>query len=106
MTPTEELGAAMLEDGWPTRKELAVRYAERTGRDLANLDWYTGLALWKLAVLFEYGRRRAVRGVGDLYYADQARVQSFLEAAHRTVRLEPPPAAPSDAPPSAETQED
>jgi aminoglycoside phosphotransferase (APT) family kinase protein len=102
MTPTEELGTAMLEDGWPTRKELADRYAERTGRDLANLDWYTGLALWKLAVLYEYGRRRAVRGVGDRYYADQALVQSFLEAAHRTVGLEPPPAAPADP----TTQED
>jgi aminoglycoside phosphotransferase (APT) family kinase protein len=100
LTPTEELGTAMLEDGYPTRRELADRYAERTGRDLTNLDWYTTLALWKLAVLYEYGRRRAVRGVGDLYYADQALVQSFLEAAHRTAGLNPPPAAPADQEPS------
>jgi aminoglycoside phosphotransferase (APT) family kinase protein len=96
MAPTEELGTAMLEPGYPTRKELAYRYAERTGRDLGNLDWYTALALWKLAVLYEYGRRRAVRGVGDQYYADQALVQSFLAAAHRIADLEPPPAAPAD----------
>jgi aminoglycoside phosphotransferase (APT) family kinase protein len=78
----------MLEEGWPTRAELAKRYAARSGRDLANLDWYAGLALWKLAVLYEYGRRRAALGVGDPYYADPALVRSFLEAAHRAVGLE------------------
>lgn len=90
LTPTEELGAAMLEDGYASRQELADRYAERTGADLANLGWYTALALWKLAVLYEYGRRRAVRGVGDPYYKDQGLVQSFLEAAHRAAGLEAP----------------
>jgi aminoglycoside phosphotransferase (APT) family kinase protein len=96
LTPTEELGTAMLEDGYPTRKELAERYAERTGADLGKLGWYTALALWKLAVLYEYGRRRAVRGVGDSYYADQKLVQSFLDAAHRTAGLSPAPAPPED----------
>ncbi|MGW1026789.1 phosphotransferase family protein [Streptomyces sp. NPDC002577] len=95
-TPTEDLGTAMLEDGYPTRKELADRYADRTGRDLSNLDWYTALALWKLAALYEYSRRRTVRGVGDPYYADQRLVQSFLEAAHRIAGLDEPPAAPED----------
>lgn len=94
--PTEALGTAMLEDGWPTRKELADRYAERTGADLADLGWYTALALWKLAVLYEYGHRRATRGVGDPYYADQRLVQSFLEDAHHTAGLPPPPPAPED----------
>jgi aminoglycoside phosphotransferase (APT) family kinase protein len=96
MTPTQELGVAMLEEGYPSRKELADGYAERTGRDLSNLNWYTALVLWKLAVLYEYGRRRALRGVGDLYYADQGLVQSFLEAAHRWVGLEPSQAARAD----------
>lgn len=95
-SPTEDLGTAMLEEGYPSRKELADRYADRTGRDLANLDWYTALALWKLAVLYEYSRRRTVRGVGDPYYADQTLVQSFLEAAHRIAGLDEPPAAPED----------
>jgi aminoglycoside phosphotransferase (APT) family kinase protein len=89
--PTEELGLAMLEEGWPTRNQLAARYAERTGADLAQLRWYTTLALWKLAVLYEYGRRRAVRGVGDLYYADQSLVQAFLDDAHRSAGLLPAP---------------
>lgn len=91
LTPTAELSVAMLEEGYPTRAELTERYADRTGRDLSGLDWYTALALWKLAVLYEYGRRRAVRGVGDPYYGDQRLVQSFLQAAHRTAGLPPPP---------------
>src|SRR6202008_599755 len=40
LTPTEELGVAMLESGYPTREELAGRYAGRTGASLANLGWY------------------------------------------------------------------
>lgn len=92
-TPTAEMGTAMLEEGYPGRKELADRYQRRTGRDVADLAWYTALALWKLAVLYEYGRRRAVEGTGDAYYADPALVRSFLDAAHRTAGLEPPPAA-------------
>lgn len=96
MTPTEQLSTAMCEDGYPSREELANRYEQRTGRDLVKLDWYTVLALWKLAVLYEYGRRRAVRGVGDPYYADQTLVQSFLEGAHRMAGLEPPPKPPTD----------
>jgi len=97
LTPTQELATAMLEDGFPSRKELADRYAERAGRDLSNLPWYSALVHWKLAVLYEYGRRRAVRGVGDPYYADQGKVQSFLEAAHLAAGIEPP------APPNQET---
>lgn len=73
----------MLEEGYPTRDELAQRYADATGADLSNLPWYTALALWKLAVLYEYGRRRAVAGVGDQYYRDAALVRAFLDAAHR-----------------------
>ncbi|TWH00893.1 aminoglycoside phosphotransferase (APT) family kinase protein [Nocardioides sp. J9] len=84
---TQQLSLAMLEDGYPTRAELAERYAARTGADLSNLAWYTTLALWKLAVLYEYGRRRAVRGVGDPYYADPTLVPSFLADAHRAAGL-------------------
>lgn len=79
-TPTEDLGSALLEDGYPSRGALAERYAERTGQDLGRLSWYTGLALWKLAVLYEYGRRQAVAGHGDAYY-DEEKVQLFLAAA-------------------------
>ncbi|MCU1643038.1 MAG: putative phosphotransferase [Nocardia sp.] len=87
LTPTAELGTACLEDGYPTRAELAARYATATGRSLANLNWYITLAQWKLAVLYEYGRRRAVSGVGDPYYKDEALVRSFLDAARAAAGL-------------------
>ncbi|BBG02753.1 MULTISPECIES: phosphotransferase family protein [Pseudonocardia] len=84
MTPTAELGAAVLEEGYPTREELAARYAATTGRDLSELRWYTTMALWKLAVLFEYKHRRTKAGLGDEYFADPALVTSFLDRAAAT----------------------
>jgi aminoglycoside phosphotransferase (APT) family kinase protein len=87
LTPTGEMGTAVLEPGYPSRQELAARYATITGRDLSRLPWYSTMALWKLAVLYEYGRRRATAGHGDPYYRDPALVQSFLAAAHRSAAV-------------------
>lgn len=95
LTPTEALGTAMLEEGFPTRAELAARYAVRSGRDLGSLHWYTALALWKLAVLYEYSRRRFELGIGDEYYADPRLVHAFLAEAHSLAGLPAPTAAPS-----------
>lgn len=81
LTPTSALGRAALEPGYPGRAELAERYAAATGRDVSGLRWYTVMALWKLAVLYEYSHRRTVAGHGDPYYADPALVRSFLDAA-------------------------
>jgi aminoglycoside phosphotransferase (APT) family kinase protein len=39
--------------GFPGRKEVAARYAERSGRDLSELDYYVALGLWKIAVILE-----------------------------------------------------
>jgi len=52
-TPTQDLGRAALEPGWPTRGELAERYAARTGRDLSDLSWYKAMSDWKIGVLYE-----------------------------------------------------
>lgn len=90
LTPTEAMGTAMLENGWPTRHELAQRYIARTGADLTDLSWYKAMALWKLAVLYEYGRRRAVAGKGDPYYGDPSHVELFLAAAHSAAGLAVP----------------
>lgn len=87
MNPTAELSSAMLEDGYPTKPELAQRYSERTGRDVSSLAWYTTLSLWKLAVLYEYSRRRVQDGIGDPYYSDPTLVQSFLRDARRSAGL-------------------
>lgn len=87
MNPTAQLSAAMLETGYPSKAELAQRYSERTGRGSDNLAWYTTLALWKLAVLYEYSRRRVLDGIGDPYYSDPALVRSFLDDARHAAGL-------------------
>jgi aminoglycoside phosphotransferase (APT) family kinase protein len=35
--------------GFPTRREVAERYAQRTGADLSDLNWYVGFAFFKFA---------------------------------------------------------
>jgi aminoglycoside phosphotransferase (APT) family kinase protein len=44
---------ANLAPGFPTRQELIDRYAERSGRDLSELDFYVALGYWKLAIILE-----------------------------------------------------
>jgi aminoglycoside phosphotransferase (APT) family kinase protein len=44
---------ANLAPGFPTAAELAARYAERSGRDLAELDFFVALGYWKLAIILE-----------------------------------------------------
>ncbi|HWT90402.1 MAG TPA: phosphotransferase family protein [Solirubrobacterales bacterium] len=44
---------ANLAPGFPTREELTGRYAERSGRDLSELDFYVALGYWKLAIILE-----------------------------------------------------
>jgi aminoglycoside phosphotransferase (APT) family kinase protein len=39
--------------GFPPIDELIARYTERTGIDVSALDWYVGLACFKLAVVLE-----------------------------------------------------
>jgi aminoglycoside phosphotransferase (APT) family kinase protein len=81
--PTSAMGTAVLEAGYPDRTELLDRYAERTGADVSGVNWYATLAMYKLAALYEYSRRRFESGVGDPYYADPAMVSSFLAAGER-----------------------
>ena len=47
------LGSAEATPGYPTRKAMAARYAEGTGRDLSALAYYEALALFKLGVILE-----------------------------------------------------
>ncbi len=84
LTPTQELGSALLEPGYLTRDELADHYFTTRGIASSDLDWYMAFAQWKLAVLYEYGRRRAATVGGDEYYTG-AHVSSFLNAAHAII---------------------
>jgi aminoglycoside phosphotransferase (APT) family kinase protein len=38
-------------EGFPTRRELAERYARHTGLDLSGLNWYVGFAYFKFAAI-------------------------------------------------------
>lgn len=54
-------GVTML-DGFPSRDEVASRYGERTGLDLANVSWFETFALFKTAVVLEQIYVRFVKG--------------------------------------------
>lgn len=79
MNPTQELSAAMLAEGFPSREEFVARYAEATGRDVSRLSWYATMAAWKLAVLYEYQHRLA----RDAYYEDATQGPRFIATAER-----------------------
>lgn len=83
LTPTARMGVAVLEEGYPSRDELLARYRERTDTSPANVGWYSALAQFKLAALYEYGRRRAAAPGGDPYFRDPELVLSFLSAGER-----------------------
>jgi len=63
--PLLELGAVTAQPGFPSREDLATRYADRTGRSLEWLPWFEALACWKSAVLLEGSYQRFVRGEAD-----------------------------------------
>jgi len=42
-----------MQDGAPTRRELALRYAEKTGRDVSNALFYYAFGLFKTAVVLQ-----------------------------------------------------
>jgi aminoglycoside phosphotransferase (APT) family kinase protein len=52
--------------GYPTRKEMAARYEQGSGRDLSALPYYEALSLFKLGVILEGNYARAFKaGVPD-----------------------------------------
>ncbi|MGZ5311040.1 MAG: phosphotransferase family protein [Solirubrobacterales bacterium] len=74
---------ATIAPGFLTRAEVKARYAERSGRDLSEIDFFVALGFWKLAIILEgvyarysggqYGKTddafeefgRVVEGLGD-----------------------------------------
>ena len=62
--PPNPLGTSPITglDGFPSRVELVERYVAGSGRDVAPLAWFEGLALWKAAVFCEAIYGRYVRG--------------------------------------------
>ena len=69
--------------GYPSRAELLDRYADRTGADVSGVNWYAALAMYKLAALYEYSRRRFEDGVGRPLLR-QTGVGDFVPGRRRT----------------------
>jgi aminoglycoside phosphotransferase (APT) family kinase protein len=47
------LDAPTTVEGFRSRGEVAARYAERSGRDLSEIDYYVAFGYWKLACILE-----------------------------------------------------
>lgn len=52
-TPHSPVSTTAEAPGHPTPAELIERYAERSGRDVSDVNWYTAFAWFKLAVILE-----------------------------------------------------
>ena len=58
--PDEPSGISYVDmTGMPSRSAVLDRYAEVSGRQVDDIDYYCVLAKWKLAVVLEQGFQRA-----------------------------------------------
>jgi aminoglycoside phosphotransferase (APT) family kinase protein len=80
-------------DGFPSRAEIAERYAKLSGRDLSGIDYYVAFAYWKLACILEGVYSRFLGGVtgGDRRGLDQfgEEVEKLVAVAHRAAATLP-----------------
>jgi aminoglycoside phosphotransferase (APT) family kinase protein len=96
-TDRDDASPALLEspttlDGFPARAEVARRYAEASGRDVSDVDYYVALGYWKLACILEgvYARYKGgVMGESSGFEGFAAQVEILAEAARATVERLP-----------------
>ncbi len=81
--------ALTAQPGFPTRAELAERYAELRGVDIATISWYEAFALWKTAVVLQQIYIRWVRGQteDDRFKGLGYRVPTLIELAAQIAGL-------------------
>jgi len=75
---------ATIAPGFISRDEVRARYAERSGRDLTEIDFYVALGYWKLAIILEgvYARYAAGQyGKTDEGFEEFARIVERLARA-------------------------
>ncbi len=70
-------------EGFPTYAELLERYAARTGRDLAGIDYYRAFASWRLAVISEGVYARFLHGSMGSQRLDEETLDGFREGTER-----------------------
>jgi aminoglycoside phosphotransferase (APT) family kinase protein len=62
--------------GFPTREEMRLRYAQRSGREIGVLDFYVAFGYWKLACILQGVRSRYAAGAAG---GDRTGVERFGE---------------------------
>jgi aminoglycoside phosphotransferase (APT) family kinase protein len=75
---------ATIAPGFSTRDEVGARYAERSGRDLGQIDFFVALGYWKLAIILEgvYARYASGQyGKTDEGFQEFAKIVERLAAA-------------------------
>jgi aminoglycoside phosphotransferase (APT) family kinase protein len=68
-------GASTTIEGFYNRPDLATRYAQVSGRDISNIDFYVAFAFWKLACILEGVYARYLGGA--LGQRDPAELEPF-----------------------------
>lgn len=70
-------------EGFPSRAELARRYADRTGRSLDDVRFYCAMAGWKIAIIMEGSNMRFKQGMADdsMFAALDAAVPALAQRA-------------------------
>ncbi|HUS62662.1 MAG TPA: phosphotransferase family protein [Acidimicrobiales bacterium] len=74
------LAAPTAIEGFPTRAELAARYAAASGRDLSQIDFYSAFGYWKLACILE---GVSARYAGGAMGGDRQGFEGFAEMVER-----------------------
>jgi aminoglycoside phosphotransferase (APT) family kinase protein len=77
-------GTAVTAPGFPRRTELAAHYAEVSGRDVSNINYYWAFALWRLACILQGVYARYVAGAGS---GDTNSVEEFPDHVGRLAEL-------------------
>jgi aminoglycoside phosphotransferase (APT) family kinase protein len=73
--------------GFPSRRQVADRYAERTGRDISPLPWYVAFGFFKLAVVVVgiLARQRAGAMTGDVASGVAATIDGLVAGGRRAL---------------------
>jgi aminoglycoside phosphotransferase (APT) family kinase protein len=83
--------------GFPSRREVVERYANETGFDVSDVDWYQAFAFFKLAVVCQGIAARAAGGamLGSGFDSAQRLVEPLANAGRQTLarRLSQRPSA-------------
>ncbi|MES2492829.1 MAG: phosphotransferase family protein [Pseudomonadota bacterium] len=82
-TPVQDFARDAYVPGFPPRAELVARYAAALPYDTSSLDWFMAFVQWKLAILYDFSRRRGA----DPYYRDPTQVSRLLAEARRFTGL-------------------